>query len=110
MRPIACLRLAALAALLAAAPGHAQDAGIPPCEAATVGQLSSQAGVRCACRQFPASALAGTPGGPRWDCGLLRARLDPLPVDLNFYPYPLPDALSIERGFLPDPAPLPPRR
>jgi hypothetical protein len=110
MRSIVGPSLVALAALLAAPPGHAQDAAIPLCEAATVGQLSSQAGVRCACRQFPASALAGTPAGHRWDCGLLRARLDPLPVDLNLYPYPLPDALSIERGFVPDLAPLPPRR
>jgi hypothetical protein len=110
MRSIACLRLAALAALLAAPPGHAQDAGIPPCQAATAGQLGSQAGVRCACRQFPASALAGTAAGHRWDCGLLRARLDPLPVDLNLYPYPLPDALSIERGVFPDFAPMLPSR
>ena len=110
MRSIRHLRLVALAALLAAPPGHAQVAEVPLCEAATVGQLSSQAGVRCACRQFPASALAGTPAGHRWECGLLRARVEPLPVDLNFYPYPLPDALSIERGFLPDPAPRPPRR
>jgi hypothetical protein len=102
----------ALAALLGIAPwpGRAQEAPIPTCQAATAGQLSRQAGVRCECRFFAASALAATLAGHRWDCGILRARLDDDPVDLNFYPYPLPDALAIEQPFLPHPPPPRPRR
>jgi len=104
------LALAALLGAAPAAPAHAQEAPVPACEAATVGQLSSQAGVRCACRFFPASALAATPAGYRWDCGILRARLGgDLLVDLNPYPYPLPDALSIERVIVPDQPPGWPR-
>lgn len=94
----------ALAALLGAAlipPAHAQDGPAPACTAATAGQLTRQAGVRCACRHFRASALAGTPAGYRWDCGILRARFNDAPADLNPYLYPLPDALLIERGALP---------
>jgi hypothetical protein len=98
-----------VAALLGSAPAassHAQEAPVPACMAATAGQLSRQAGVRCACRFFPESGLAATPAGYRWDCGILRARLDDdLLVDLNPYPYPLPDALSIERVIVPE---LPP--
>ena len=99
----------AVAALLGSAPAalsHAQEALVPACAATTAGQLSRQAGVRCACRFFPESGLAATPAGYRWDCGILRARLDDdLLVDLNPYPYPLPDALSIERAIVPE---LPP--
>jgi hypothetical protein len=75
----------------------AQEVLVPACTAATTGQLGSQAGVRCACRHFPASALAGTPAGHRWDCGILRARFNDAPVDLNPYPYPLTGALWIDR-------------
>ena len=102
------LALAALLGTVPAAPGRAQEAPVPACEAATAGQLSSQAGVRCACRFLPASGLAATAAGYRWDCGILRARLDhDLLVDLNPYPYPLPEALSIERAIVPE---LPPDR
>ncbi len=86
----------AVAALAGAAGARAADAEPARCEAATAGQLSLQAGVRCACRLFPASALAGTPAGHRWDCGILRARLNEAPVDLNPYLYPLPAALALE--------------
>lgn len=109
-RTAGALALAALLGAAPAAPSHAQEAPAPACAAATAGQLSSQAGVRCACRFFPASGLAAMPAGYRWDCGILRARLDDdLLVDLNPYPYPLPDALSIERVILPDQPPGWPR-
>ena len=108
-RRASALAVAALLGTVPAAWSHAQEAPAPACAAATAGQLSSQAGVRCACRFLPESALAATPAGYRWDCGILRARLDELPVDLSFYPYPLPDALSIERGFVPDLPPTWPR-
>jgi hypothetical protein len=98
-RPAAgTLTLVALLATALASPTSAQDALAPVCTAATAGQLSAQAGVRCGCRHFPASALAAIPAGYRWDCGILRARRNDAPVDLNLYPYPLPEALSIERG------------
>jgi len=104
------LALAALLGTALAASGEAQEAPVTACQAATAGQLSSQAGVRCACHFFPASALAGTPAGWRWDCGILRARLDHgLLVDLNPYPYPLPDALAIERAIVPRLPPIRPR-
>ena len=102
-----------MAALVGSAPAvssRAQVAAVPACAAATAGQLSRQAGVRCACRFLPASGLAATPAGYRWDCGLLRARLDDdLLVDLNTYPYPLPEALSIERVLVPEEHPGGPR-
>jgi hypothetical protein len=104
------LALAALLGTALASSSDAQEAPVPACQAATAGQLSSQAGVRCACRSFPASALAATPAGYRWDCDILRARLDhDLLVDLNPYPYPLPDALSIERAIVPHRPPIWPR-
>ena len=94
--------LAAFLGVVTPAPAGAQTL---LCSAATAGQLSWQADVRCACRFFTASDLAGTPAGFRWDCGILRARVSPwLQVDLNPYPYPLPDYLTIERAL-----PLEPR-
>jgi hypothetical protein len=99
---VATAGVLALAALAGTTPARATSPP-PLCETATAGQLSIQAGVRCACRFFPASALAATPAGHRWDCGILRARLDPAPVDLNPYLYPLPEALSIEGAIIGDP-------
>jgi hypothetical protein len=74
------------------------------CAANTAGQLSLQGNVQCECRGFTASRLRGTPAGYRWDCGILRARTnDEVPATSNPYPYPLPEALSIERPLiLPD--------
>ncbi len=45
------------------------------CTEAVAGQLSEQAGVQCECKFFHASAMAGTPAGYRWDCGILRPRV-----------------------------------
>ena len=59
--------------------------------------------VQCACRFFPESRLAGTPAGYRWDCGVLQARInEEVPVDLNPYPYPLPDGLYLNGTVPPD--------
>lgn len=92
--------LLAVAALFAS-PGRAQTF---VCLAETAGQLSVQGNVQCECRGFTASRLRGTPAGYRWDCGILRARTnDEVPATSNPYPYPLPEALSIERPLiLPD--------
>ena len=60
-----------------------------------------QGNVQCECRWFAASRLRGTPAGHRWDCGILRARTnDEVPATSNPYPYPLPEALSIERPLI----------
>ena len=74
------------------------------CADSTAGQLSVQGNVQCECRWFTASRLRGTLAGHRWDCGILRARTnDEVPATSNPYPYPLPEALSIERPLiLPD--------
>jgi hypothetical protein len=88
------LGLAALLSLAGLAPAWGET---PACRAAIAGQLSVQADVQCECRFFTESRLAGTPAGYRWDCGILRPRLNAaVPVDLNPYPYGLPEALSLE--------------
>jgi hypothetical protein len=103
MRAARNLSVATLLATVAffASPGRAQTF---VCLAETAGQLSVQGNVQCECRWFGASRLRGTPAGHRWDCGILRARTnDEVPATSNPYPYPLPEALSIERPLiLPD--------
>jgi hypothetical protein len=112
MRTSRILSVATLLAAVAFFPslGWAQTFA---CAAGTAGQLSVQGNVQCECRWFPASRLRGTPAGHRWDCGILRARTnDEVPATANPYPYPLPEALSIERPLiLPDlqEVPGPPR-
>ncbi len=79
--------------------GAAENA--PNCTAAVAGQLSLQAGVRCQCRFFPESHVTGTAAGHRWDCGILRGRMnDEIPATANPYPYPLPDALALDRTII----------
>ncbi len=96
LAPAGAARALGLAALLSLA-GLAPAWGAPACGVAIAGQLSVQANVQCECRFFTDSRLAGTPAGYRWDCGILRPRLNAaLPVDLNPYPYPLPEGLSLE--------------
>jgi hypothetical protein len=96
-RPAAGARALGLAALLSAAIVAPAWGETPACGAAIAGQLSIQADVQCECRFFTESRLAGTPAGYRWDCGILRPRLSTaLTVDLNPYPYPLPEGLSLE--------------
>lgn len=100
------LGLAVPASLAVGAPSLAE---IPVCSAETAGQLSRQVNVQCACRWFTRSRLGGTPAGYRWDCGILRARLNhTVPVDLNPYPYLLPDALSLDQTIIQEPRPLRP--
>ena len=68
------------------------------CTQRNAGQLSVQAKVQCECRFVPASRMAGTPAGYRWDCGILRARMNQdVPATSNPYPYSLPTALSLDR-------------
>jgi hypothetical protein len=103
------LGLAALLSLVALTPARGDE--IPQCRAAIAGELSIQADVQCECRFFPESLLAGTPAGYRWDCGILRPRLNAaVAVDLNPYPYPLPDSLSIDQTNIPSQRPTRPQR
>jgi hypothetical protein len=103
------LGLAALLSLTPLAPAWGED--IPECRAAIAGELSVQADVQCECRFFPASLLAGTRAGYRWDCGVLRPRLNyAVPVDLNPYPYPLPEGLSLDQSSIPSGDPMRPQR
>ena len=100
MRAVAVLSAGALlaAASVSGSPGRAQTFACAP---ETAGQLSVQANVQCECRWFTASGLRDTPPGYRWDCGILRARTnDEVPATSNPYPYPLPEALSIERPLI----------
>ncbi len=99
------LALIGVMSVAAATPSRGQTFA---CSEATAGQLSVQAEVQCECRFFTASGLAGTPAGYRWDCGILRARMNQeVPATANPYPYPLPYALSLDRGIRPPR--LPPR-
>ena len=85
-------------ALVSGSPARAQTFACTP---ETAGQLSVQGNVQCQCRWFAASGLRDTPPGYRWDCGILRARTnDEVPATANPYPYPLPEALSIERPLI----------
>jgi hypothetical protein len=100
MRAATVLSAAALlaAASVSGAPARGQTFA---CAADTTGQLSVQGNVQCECRWFAASGLRDTPPGYRWDCGILRARTnDEVPATSNPYPYPLPEALSIERPLI----------
>jgi hypothetical protein len=70
-----------------------------PCTAESAGQLSVQGIAQCECRHALESRLAGTPAGWRWDCGVLKARMNQdVPATANPYPYPLPPALLLD-GF-----------
>jgi hypothetical protein len=90
------LALAALLGLIGLAPARGDE--VPECSAIIAGQLSVQAEVQCECRFFTESFLAGTPADYRWDCGILRPRFNAtVPVDLNLYPYGLPDSVSLEQ-------------
>jgi hypothetical protein len=96
-RPTARAGRVVLLAFFGAATLAPAQAQVPTCSAAAAGELSVQADVSCECRFFQASVMAGTPSGYHWDCGILRPRLNySVPVDLNPYPYPLPEGLSVE--------------
>ena len=88
--------LALFAAVIMGTDGEAQAQAFQ-CTQAVAGQLSEQAGVQCECRFFHASAMAGTPAGYRWDCGILRPRVrtSVLPRPHAFTPiYILPPVVS----------------
>jgi hypothetical protein len=70
------------------------------CSADTAGRLSAQADVRCECRWFPEGRITDRPGGYRWDCGLLRGRMNhTIPADLNAYQGDLSGIVLTKRRF-----------
>lgn len=94
----AAVFVAPLGAEMSAAPHESAPFA---CAAGTAGQISVQGHVQCACRLFPESEMRGTPAGYRWDCGILRARTNhEVPESAAPYPYPLPEALSLDGSFI----------
>ena len=96
-RIAACMVLIATTLLAAPMAGAAEP---PLCAPETWGQTACIGGVRCECRNMPAAAMRGDPGGLRWDCGINRPRClggadGQVPADLTPNT-PLPDGLTIE--------------
>ena len=91
---------AAFVAVLTA-PGAAK-AQAPTCGPDTAGQLSEQAGVRCQCIETAGGSITGQPSGYRWDCGILRGRMNQLiPATPNAYQGPLPDSIIVDPAEVP---------
>jgi hypothetical protein len=78
----------------------------PACGPETAGQLSEQAGVRCQCVAGGGGSITGEPSGYRWDCGILRGRMNQLiPATPNAYQGPLPESIIVDPTDVPvDPA------
>jgi hypothetical protein len=84
-------------ALLPAARGET-----PACSRDTAGQLSVQAGVRCECVAVAGGSITGVASGYRWDCGILRSRMNQLvPATPNAYQGALPEAVDIDPAVVP---------
>ncbi|MCS7269187.1 MAG: hypothetical protein NZ704_14135 [Geminicoccaceae bacterium] len=62
----------ACALVFALVPCAAAAAEIPACGPATAGAVTCMAGRMCACAYERPGRMTGTPGGWRWDCGILR--------------------------------------
>jgi hypothetical protein len=75
----------------------ATRAQTPACGPETAGQLSDQAGVRCQCVVGAGGSITGEPSGYRWDCGILRGRMNQLvPASPNAYQGPLPEGIIVD--------------
>jgi hypothetical protein len=69
----------------------------PACGPETAGQLSEQAGVRCECVAAAGGGITGETSGYRWDCGILRGRMNQLvPATSNAYQGPLPESIIVD--------------
>lgn len=69
----------------------------PACGPETAGQLSDQAGVRCQCVAGAGGSITGETSGYRWDCGILRGRMNQLiPATPNAYQGPLPESIIVD--------------
>jgi hypothetical protein len=91
--------MAAVVVLSLASVGQAQT---PACGPETAGQLSEQAGVRCQCIESAGGSITGEPSGYRWDCGILRGRMNQLvPASPNAYQGPLPEGIIVDPAEVP---------
>ena len=89
------------AVMLLGLAGRAQ-AQAPACGPETAGQLSEQAGVRCQCVESAGGSITGEPSGYRWDCGVLRGRMNQLvPASPNAYQGPLPEGIIVDPAEVP---------
>jgi hypothetical protein len=69
----------------------------PACGPETAGQLSEQAGVRCQCVESAGGSITGEPSGYKWDCGILRGRMNQVvPASPNAYQGPLPEGIIVD--------------
>jgi hypothetical protein len=74
----------------------------PACGPETAGQLSDQAGVRCECVAVAGGSITGVASGYRWDCGILRGRMNQLiPATPNAYQGPLPEGIIVDPAQVP---------
>jgi hypothetical protein len=108
--PVRTTALACLAATMVLVPVAWGQA--PACGPETAGQLSEQAGVRCECVSVAGGSITGVASGYRWDCGILRSRMNQLvPATPNAYQGALPDSIIVDPGEVPldprEPWPLP---
>jgi hypothetical protein len=80
----------------------AARAQTPACGEETAGQLSDQAGVRCQCVAVAGGSITGATSGYRWDCGILRSRMNQLvPATPDAYQGPLPEGIIVDPGEVP---------
>jgi hypothetical protein len=80
----------------------AARAQAPACGPETAGQLSDQAGVRCQCVDVAGGSITGEASGYRWDCGILRGRMNQLvPASPNAYQGPLPESIIVDPAEVP---------
>ena len=90
----------AVAVVLGLAP--AARGQTPVCGPETAGQLSDQAGVRCECVAVAGGSITGVASGYRWDCGILRGRMNQLiPATPNAYQGPLPESIIVDPAQVP---------
>jgi hypothetical protein len=91
-----------MAAVVVLGLASATWAQTPACGPDTAGQLSDQAGVRCQCVVGAGGSITGEPSGYRWDCGILRGRMNQLvPASPNAYQGPLPEGIIVDPAEVP---------
>jgi hypothetical protein len=82
--------------------GSAARGQEPACGPETAGQLSEQAGVRCQCVAVAGGSITGVASGYRWDCGILRGRMNQLvPATPDAYQGPLPEGIIVDPAEVP---------
>jgi hypothetical protein len=108
-RPIRLAFALAVPVLAAAVPATAQQP--PACRPETAGIVTCMVGRMCVCGLERPGRMTGTPGGWRWDCGILRPSCGggpDTPATTGDQPPTLAPALGLDLT-LPAPRPRPPR-